>query len=313
MGKVFSKASRSSGKVKDHEFDYRYNNTKTLRNNIQALVKSLHETNTSMMNTPARMVEVGESYMAINACMNHGGAGGVSQSTNKRGARCSVVSHPDEGENLSPEVGGGHTKINRQLAKESYNSAQAFSESMRKLKEKDYATYRTGVEADVIKKAEDILSRVDATLTLGKAAEAAANKHATAAKKVDGMESKAAKKGKDVSTNKKYPGAVTARDEAERDATAKKNAFHESYEDLMARTQEFSLQSMDRYLDLNVAYHKEFVRVIDASSSPTKSRSLARGESPAPPTQTQKAKTPENHEPHSQSCKNEPNEDDDEL
>lgn len=300
----------------DHEFDFRYSNAGKVRAALKALARSINDANTAFMHTPARMVEVGEGFMSINACMNHGGAGGVSQSAaaaaggggtddgdvnsndNEDGysQRNNATSNGRSSDiNTAAAAAAPHTRVNRGLARDTFDSAQAWAAAMRNLRERDYQAYRGAVETEVLVKARDLSDKTDAVLSRGKAAEQSIGKHAARVRTVDGIEKKCATKGRDVSSDVDYSKAVAKRDEEDRIRTERRNSFHDAYEDLMADMQAFAVQSMDRYLDLTVAYNKEIVRVIDASGS------TVEGQSPVHPEKPYYSNLSNGHDNHTES------------
>lgn len=250
--------SKADGKDINPEFEYRYETLKKLRESNKSLKKSVTAALTNMDSTPKCLREVGAGYAGMTACLSHGGTGG---STSRRQSRADGA-----------DQGGSKTKIDRDLADESYQMSQNFCNAMDDVKSGLCAKYRAEIQDKIAAELEKLSKATEQAIAQGKKTEDQMSRHGASRKSVKSMESAAAKKGKDVTANKSYAKAVSERDTKEKAYQSQLDGFDSRYEEVLVMYQEFCATTTDIFLDNVVNYYREMIKTLDYSDTPQRSR-----------------------------------------
>lgn len=259
-------SSSSSVLYSNPEFEFRYGNVKILRQGFKNLLRAINDANLAFLKSPNCLQCVADGFVSVSAALNHGGGGGVG----------SIDSHcPDR--RMDPEqndyANGGRTCLNREVAEDTFTSAQYFSNAMRRVREEDYVTYRTSVEEEILQRLRSSLAAAEGAASKGCTTQASLLRYARLNQEVEEMETKCTRKGKSPEAEKGYSAMKDKQSFAEGAYKTDLAIFNEQYEALMMASQEVIIGSMDRYLDLTVAYDDRFMSVIDTTGTSSRMKS----------------------------------------
>ncbi|KAG5478915.1 hypothetical protein CUR178_05496 [Leishmania enriettii] len=260
MGNKVSIINNSGdGTATGAELQYRHGVLKRLNASCKELKKSVADAVMHTESTPQHLRGVGTGYLNLCACLKHGG--GSAGSTHS-------LRQVEGGE----RVAFSRSKVDRQLANESYMGFQSFCDAMDDLKAGACATFRAEIHEKFTKELGEMLADTKRALALGKKVKCSMSRFSNAAKLVSRQESAAASKGKDLSVNKSYTKAVSDRNAKEKEFTASLEAFNRQYEEVMAAAQEFCRSTTDVFLDSVVACYREIITMLDVVDTPQRSR-----------------------------------------
>lgn len=267
MGKSGSKMSlggNNKAEIKkiNPEFEYRTENLKRVKTAFKALKKSLGDVMSDMENTPIRLKAVGNGYSNLGACLNHSGGGGA------------AAREEPEGDGDAPAT--SPSKMNRELADESYRASQKFCDTMETIRTNTCPKFRGALQEKIANEIDGLIAMTERAIAQGKETGISLQKYSAAVKVVGNKEKQLAKKGTDVNTNTGYLKAVNDRDAKEKTYKADLRTFDTQYEDLMADSQSFAESTTEVFLETTVGYYQEVVMTLDYTETPQRSRTRSR-------------------------------------
>ncbi|CBZ34309.1 hypothetical protein, unknown function [Leishmania donovani] len=265
MGNKISSADQSNADDRGvhSEFVYRYETTKKLKLSYMMLKKNVATAVMTMEITPQHLRDVGTGYSNVCACLKHGGSGGANSRIQGRA----------EGRDQAPT---SRSRVDRELADESYQGFQTFCEAMDDIKTGVCVTCRTAIHERITVELDRMVLTAERVLKQGRKTMRSMARLTKVARQVSRRERLAVSQGKDLSSSKSYAKAVKRRDAKESLYKTELEAFDQLYENVMVGSQEFCSSTTDIFLDCIVGYYREIVTTIDVSDTPQCSRLRSR-------------------------------------
>lgn len=241
------------------EFMYRYETAKKLKLSYVMLKKNVATAVMVMEVTPKHLHDVGTGYSNVCACLKHGGSGGTNSRIQGRG---------EDREQASIS----RSRIDRELAEESFQGFQTFCEAMDDIKAGACVKCRTTIHERITVELDRMVLAVERVLKQGRKTMRSMDRFTKVAKYVSRRERAAVSKGTDLSSSKSYAKDVKRRNTKESLYKTELEAFDQLYENVMVGSQDFCTSTTDIFLDSIVGYYREIVATIDFSETPQCSR-----------------------------------------